>query len=61
MTDYNDLPLERESRDLPMSLLADGVAEGPEEDYGTRCVWCGRRWLGCGPCQACRREWEAAK
>ena len=27
MTDYDDLPLERESRDLPMSLLADGVAE----------------------------------
>ena len=27
MTDYNDLPLERESADLPMSLLADGVAD----------------------------------
>ena len=32
MSDQNDLPLERESRDLPMSLLADGVAE----HYGRR-------------------------
>ena len=32
MEETNDLPLERESRDLPMSLLADGVAD----HYGRR-------------------------
>ena len=49
----DDLPLERESNDLPMTLLSDGTSAGPEDD-GTRCTWCGRRWLGCGPCPACR-------
>ena len=62
MTDYNDLPLDRDSHDLPMSLLSDGVSGGDPEDHGTRCIWCDRRWLGCGPCPVCvQQEYDDAR